>query len=200
MNHENNRKCCIVGCNNDLKPGAIKYCSIKCLHVPQKKSGNDCLRSSDSAAQIRTNPYCSIACAHRHVYRCEAEAFLMQGGAYGYVTGHFLRKMLKDYYGERCLRCGWARRHPLTGKVPVEVEHIDGDWQNNRLTNLTLLCPNCHALTPTFRGLNRGRGREYRLNGHELAPSLRASERAIRDHPIQVSAPPPRQLELLPPT
>jgi hypothetical protein len=51
--------------------------------------------------------------------------------------------------------------------VPVEVEHIDGDWRNNRVENLKLLCPNCHALTATFRALNRGRGRAKRLGGRE---------------------------------
>lgn len=65
---------------------------------------------------------------------------------------------------------------PRRAKFP-EVEHIDGDWQNNRLTNLTLLRPNCHALTPAFRGLNRGRGRPYRLGGREnpLASEIRPS-------------------------
>jgi hypothetical protein len=49
----------------------------------------------------------------------------------------------------------------------VEVEHIDGDWQNNNPENLILLCPNCHSLTPTYRGLNRGRGRARRFGGRE---------------------------------
>jgi predicted HNH restriction endonuclease len=39
------------------------------------------------------------------------------------------------------------------------VEHIDGNYENDREKNLTLLCPNCHSLTPTFRALNRGNGR-----------------------------------------
>jgi predicted HNH restriction endonuclease len=47
----------------------------------------------------------------------------------------------------------------------VEVEHIDGNWRNNQPSNLTLLCPNCHSLTPTYRALNWGRGREYRAGG-----------------------------------
>ncbi len=39
--------------------------------------------------------------------------------------------------------------------VPLELDHIDGNHQNNTLDNLRLLCPNCHALTPTFRGKNK---------------------------------------------
>lgn len=35
--------------------------------------------------------------------------------------------------------------------VPLELEHINGDHNDNSLKNLTLLCANCHALTPTYR-------------------------------------------------
>lgn len=57
---------------------------------------------------------------------------------------------------ERCARCGtepvW-QGHPL----PLEVDHIDGDWRNNRPANLRLLCPNCHSTTDSYRGRGKGR-------------------------------------------
>jgi hypothetical protein len=65
-------------------------------------------------------------------------------------------------YGERCSQCGWAERNPVTGKVPITIDHIDGDWNNNREENLRLLCPNCHSLTPTYQALNWGKGRPWR--------------------------------------
>lgn len=37
---------------------------------------------------------------------------------------------------------------------------IDGDFRNCSEENLTVLCPNCHSLTPTFMSLNRGNGRD----------------------------------------
>ncbi|WP_328312590.1 HNH endonuclease [Streptomyces sp. NBC_00442] len=52
---------------------------------------------------------------------------------------------------ELCAMCGtepaW-RGKPL----PLEVDHIDGDWRNNRIENLRLLCPNCHSTTDSYRG------------------------------------------------
>lgn len=59
----------------------------------------------------------------------------------------------------RCELCGWAQQAP-DGRVPVELDHVNGDRNDNRLENLRVLCPNCHALQPTHRGLNRKNRRQ----------------------------------------
>lgn len=73
-----------------------------------------------------------------------------------------LKKYLFEKYEERCCLCGWNKRHPVTNKVPLEVNHIDGNPFNNSEENLQLICPNCHSLTTNFRNLNNGNGREHR--------------------------------------
>ena len=66
-------------------------------------------------------------------------------------------------HGEKCMECGWCEINLLSGKVPIELEHIDGNSENNSLNNLKLLCPNHHSLTPTYKALNKGNGRHARM-------------------------------------
>jgi len=57
---------------------------------------------------------------------------------------------------QKCEECGWAAKSP-DGRIPVELDHINGDRFDNRIENLRILCPNCHSLKPTHRGRNIGK-------------------------------------------
>lgn len=53
-----------------------------------------------------------------------------------------------------CELCGWKQMSE-DGRIPVELDHINGDRYDNRIQNLRVLCPNCHSLQPTHRGKNK---------------------------------------------
>ncbi len=54
----------------------------------------------------------------------------------------------------RCELCGWAKQS-IDGRIPLELHHINGESNDNRLKNLMILCPNCHSLQLNYRGRNK---------------------------------------------
>lgn len=66
------------------------------------------------------------------------------------IREYIKRHNLLEYKCEKCNCDGkWQ-----DGEISLELDHINGDNTDNRLENLRYLCPNCHALTDTYRGRN----------------------------------------------
>ena len=87
----------------------------------------------------------------------------------GLKTGCRLKTKIRSYLFEKfenkCCKCGWNEINPYTKNQipPLEVNHLDGDSSNNKEENLELICPNCHALTSTYKALNKGKANKERL-------------------------------------
>lgn len=108
--------------------------------------------------------YCCSACQHQHQFEVYIAEWLAgrKSGAKGSVeVSDHVRRYVKETQGERCHICGWCEVNPHTGTIPLHLDHIDGNWANNRPGNLRFLCPNHHALTSNYGARNRGNGRPY---------------------------------------
>jgi HNH endonuclease len=72
--------------------------------------------------------------------------------ARSHLKRRLLDEGLKANYCEQCGLTEWRER-PLS----MALHHVNGDGKDNRLSNLQLLCANCHAQTENFAGRNTGR-------------------------------------------
>lgn len=113
----------------------LKYCSNKCQFISQQNKYIKEWKSGNKNGNV---------------------------GISSRIISSHLKKYFLEKHGSRCSQCGWNKKHPKSGKVPLEIDHIDGNSENNLEKNLRLLCPNCHALTPNFKNRNKGKGRKWR--------------------------------------
>lgn len=123
---------------------------------------NTCLNCSTSIIKSRT--YCSNKCQGEFNKNQRIQKWL--NNEWSGTVKHDLSQTIKDFlYKEAnytCSLCPWNTVNSYTGKVPLEIDHIDGDWKNNHPSNLRVLCPNCHSLTQTYKAGNMGKGRTHR--------------------------------------
>ena len=88
----------------------------------------------------------------------------------------------------KCEVCG-CDGHWQNGIISLELDHIDGDNTNNEISNLHYLCPNCHALTKTYRGKNKNIQSKVTVTDTQLLLALKSSPN-IRQALIKVGLAP----------
>lgn len=153
--------CRLCGCEIDKNK---TFCSRSCASKFNSKN-RDRKYCFNCGVELKGNDkYCSHSCRVDHKYKEYIEKWLSGEvvECNSKIVPTPIRKYLFIKYESKCARCGWGEINPVTGNSPLEVEHIDGDSTNNKPDNLTLLCPNCHSLTPTYKALNKGNGRHSR--------------------------------------
>ena len=107
----------------------------------------------------KTNKFCDNICQQKFRWLNETIPRIEQGEVP--AGSPALRRYLVETHGEVCKIC---KTGTIWNKKPLvlQVDHIDGDSDNNYPKNLRLLCPNCHAQTETFG--NGGKGSRYKKN------------------------------------
>lgn len=110
--------------------------------------------------------YCSQKCQNDFQHKKRIEKWKVDGNLPGKAT-------IKRYLAESksgCWTCGITE---WNGKnIVLELEHVDGNSDNNAEENLALICPNCHSQTETYKGKNRGNGRYYRRKRYSEGKSF----------------------------
>lgn len=109
--------------------------------------------------------YCSNKCQKEYQYKTYINDWKnkKENGMRGeYQISSYIKTYLFKKYNNKCARCNWGEINRYTNKIPLEIEHIDGNYKNNSEQNLILLCPNCHSLTSTYKGANLKNGRKLR--------------------------------------
>ena len=174
----------------------LYFCTRKCLDNSRKINGiiipihygtsknkkiNIICINCNKEAIISVNSkgkYCNFKCQNDFQHKQYIERWL-QGLETGYTHGGLrynisqsVRRYMFEINNNKCEQCGWSKRSEYTGKIPLQVDHIDGDHKNNKPENLRLLCPNCHTLTANYGSLNKGKGRKdkieyYHKNKHK---------------------------------
>jgi len=138
-----------------------RFCSLTCgsrynnSKIKQIRYCKNCQQDISGKGQ----KYCSHKCQWE--YRTKITLQKWFNNEYkGYCGNlHQISPTIKNYLikkaGHKCPKCGWNKIHPITKRIPLQINHIDGDSTNSRPENLEILCPNCHSLTPNFGSLNK---------------------------------------------
>lgn len=150
-------------------PHNKKFCNSSCAATynnkrhPKRKRENICYcKNCGKELGSGQKSYCNNKCQKEYQYKTYIERWKdgLENGLIGkYALSGHIKKYIRDKFDNKCCVCGWHEISEFTKKVPLEIHHIDGNYKNNSEDNLQLLCPNCHSLTKTYKGANRGKGR-----------------------------------------
>ena len=119
-----------------------------------------CCKIECKTSHQKLNKYCSLQCQMDYQYQTRIKEWLVEGKDWRGMIPKWVRRHLAEKYGNKCSVCSIDKHNKLP--IVLEVDHIDGNHNNNIVKNLRLICPNCHSQTPTYKNRNKGNGRPAR--------------------------------------
>lgn len=128
---------CII-CNSEAikysKHSTKKFCSKECSDIYRKKLGQQ-------------NAF------NKHIKYKEQKQERIDSGDWNLL---FKSEHKDVVLAEQDYKCAICKNSMMWEGKPLgfDLDHIDGDRNNNRRSNLRCLCPNCHSQTPTYKSKN----------------------------------------------
>jgi hypothetical protein len=158
--NDNPPRCKKCGTQLPYKNRNNKFCShscaAKCNNLGVRRHGKFVIKPCEDCAKPTKNVrFCSVRCCEKWWYKHRIEIISSSGIAS--ENSQTTKKYLTEIRGYRCEICGLSKWN--NQKLPLILDHINGDSNNRRLENLRLICSNCDSLLPTYKGRNRGNGR-----------------------------------------
>lgn len=147
-----------------------KFCSKSCAASFNNKGINrhntlpkPCANCGNVLKDNRLT-FCNASCHKEYQYKEYIKRWLRgeESGGTDNGVSLYVRRWLHELHNDKCSECGWGVKNEYTSKVPLQIHHIDGDYRNNAASNLSLICANCHTLTPSYGARNKGNGRVHR--------------------------------------
>jgi hypothetical protein len=167
INEKKKDEFCCLNCEKSftsLKSDNRKFCSQSCSAIfnnkSKKKYNKNCENCNNELKNYvsESTRFCKRDCYLEH-RKNERIKKIIIGDVIDLCAS---KKFLIEKNGEKCEICNWNEKNKKTNKVPIQLDHINGNAEDNRIENLRLLCPNCHSLTETYGALNIGFGRKNR--------------------------------------
>ena len=162
-----NQEFICIECKNiffiPLNQSKKKFCSSSCSATYNNKKRTkkkmkwyckNCGKKHEKSNNGK-NIYCNNSCQKEFQWRKQTIKIISGIGKHKAVKRYLLEK-----YGHQCNKCKNNEWNGLP--IPIQLEHKDGNHTNNKLENVELLCPNCHAQTSTYGIKNLGNGRYNR--------------------------------------
>jgi len=124
-----------------------------------------CCGKVNLTGRSKVNKYCDNQCQQDFIYKEAISNWNVKSPGASRI-----KKYLAETFGKKCSVCGidsWNDK-----EITLELEHKDGNSENDSKENVCLICPNCHSQTDTYKAKNKGNGRHSRMKRYHEGKSF----------------------------